>query len=229
MLQSALHWLGFGLCHQLPGRSFFGGGVQVSVCARDTGIYVGFVVSLVLLSLLHRGRRPREFPRPLGWAVLMLMIGSMALDGGTEYLGLRGTTNELRLITGLMSGFAIAALLVPMLNDVVWRTGSCDRLLDPAWKIGVWLSAVPVCYAAVWWVFPLLGVAYPIIVALCILATLTAVNLVMVCILPFFERKAERLLEAWPAIAVAFCVGLGEIWLAGALRLALIKWATGLG
>ena len=65
MLAEFLHWLGFGLCHQLPERSFFGGGVQVPVCARDTGIYVGFVVAFALIALVHRGERPTGFPAPV--------------------------------------------------------------------------------------------------------------------------------------------------------------------
>ncbi len=161
MLQTALHWLGFGLCHQLPERSFFGGGVQAPVCARDTGIYIGFCVAIVLISILHRPKRPRGFPSPLGWVAFGLMIGSMAIDGGTQLIGLRSSANDLRLITGLLSGFAIAMLLAPMLNDSVWRTSHNQRVLDPPWRLGVFVLVVPVVYAIVWWGAPLLGVAYP--------------------------------------------------------------------
>ena len=52
MLQGFLHWMGYGLCHQLPERSFFGGGVQVPVCARDTGIYFGVLISLALIAIV---------------------------------------------------------------------------------------------------------------------------------------------------------------------------------
>ena len=116
-LQALLHWMGYGLCHQLPERSFFGGGVQVPVCARDTGIYFGVLLSLGLVSVIHKGSRPRGFPTRAGWVAIAMMIATMAVDGGTEYAGLRGTTNELRLITGLLSGFAIGALIAPMIND----------------------------------------------------------------------------------------------------------------
>src|SRR6266404_9479319 len=33
------------LCHQLPDRSFFIAGHQFAVCARCTGLYVGFTVA----------------------------------------------------------------------------------------------------------------------------------------------------------------------------------------
>ena len=219
MIESFLHWFGFGLCHQLPERSFFGGGAQVPVCARDTGIYVGFLVSLALISALHRGSRPREFPSVAGWIAIALMIGAMGIDGVSSYAGWRATTNDLRLITGLLAGYAIAAMLAPMLNDVVWRTGSRERVLDPVWRLLVWLATVPVAFVAIRFVLPLLGIGYPLLVAAMILATLTAVNLVMVSILPPFERKADRLRDAWLSILIAIGLSFMEIWLAGLLRL----------
>ena len=222
MLQAFLHWLGYGLCHQLPERSFFGGGVQVPVCARDTGIYIGFCISLALIAVLHRPERPREFPTAWGWTAFALMIGSMAVDGGTEYAGLRSTTNDLRLITGLASGFAIALLLTPMLNDSVWRRGDSGRVLDPLWRLGAWLSAVPLAYVAVWYGAPLLGVGYPILVAVAILVTLSVVNMVMVCLTPWFDRKATRLIDAWPPFLVGLVLAFAEIWLAGLLRGSLV-------
>jgi uncharacterized membrane protein len=223
-------WMGYGLCHQLPERSFFGAGhFQVPVCARDTGIYFGILLSLAVISRLHKGSRPRELPTTAGWIAIALMIGTMALDGGTEYAGLRGTTNELRLITGLLAGFAIGAILTPMINDELWKTSSRERVLDSGRKIALWICAVPVAYAAIYWVLPLLGILYPILVALAIIATLMSVNLVLVCMMPPFERRAERLWQAWPALLIAFALSFLEIWLSGQLRAGIVGAATRLG
>jgi uncharacterized membrane protein len=226
VLTAFLHWMGYGLCHQLPERSFFGGGVQVPVCARDTGIYFGVMLSLALISAVHRGARPRELPNRAGWIAIALMIGAMALDGGTEYAGLRGTTNELRLITGLLAGFAIGAVLAPMINDEMWRTSSAERVLNTPWRLAIWLSGVPVAYAVVYWGLPLLGIGYPILVAIAIVATLTSVNLVLVCMLPPFERRADAIWQAWPALLIAFGVAWGEIWFAAMLRAGVLTLAA---
>jgi len=219
VIQSFLHWLGFGLCHQLPERSFFGGGTQVPVCARDTGIYLGFLISLIVISAVHKGDRPREFPAPAGWVAIALMIGAMGFDGVSSYAGFRTTTNDLRLITGLLAGYAIAALLAPMLNDEFWRTGSRQRVLAPTWRLLAWLASVPVAFVAIRYGAPWLGVGYPLLVAATIVATLTAVNLVMVCLTPPFERKADRITDAWAAILIAVALSVLEIWLSALLRL----------
>jgi uncharacterized membrane protein len=217
--------MGYGLCHQLPERSFFGGGVQVPVCARDTGIYFGVVISFVLISALHRGSRPIGMPTRAGWVMIALMIGAMALDGITEYAGLRPTTNELRLITGLLSGFAIGALITPMLNDVLWRTSSGERVLNTPIRLALWLLAVPVSYVVVYWGVPLLGLGYPILVVFSIIATLVLVNLVIVCVLPVFERRAENVMDTWAPVLVALALSGLEIWGAAQLRLATVALA----
>jgi uncharacterized membrane protein len=210
--------MGYGLCHQLPERSFAAGGVQLPVCARDTGIYFGILISLALIAYLHRGERPRELPTPAGWVAIALMIGAMGLDGVTEYSGLRGTTNELRLITGLLAGFAVGALIAPMLNDEFWKTSTRVAVLNTPWRLAIWLSAVPLAYVVMYWGMPLLGVGYAVLTALAIVATLVLVNLVLVCMLPMFERRAVRIADSWLAILVALGVSFTEIWLAGLLR-----------
>jgi hypothetical protein len=116
-------------------------------------------------------------------------------------------------------------LLAPMLNDSVWRASHNQRVLDPPWRLGLFLLVVPVLYVAIWWGAPLLGIAYPILTAIAILTTLTCVNMVMVCLTPWFERKAEKLVEVWPAALVGLALAFLEIWLAALLRLGLVALA----
>jgi hypothetical protein len=109
-------------------------------------------------------------------------------------------------------------MLTPMLNDEFWRRGSRERVLDPSWRLLVWLGTVPVAYVVIFYGAPLLGVAYPLLVVATIVATLTAVNLVLVCLTPPFERKAERITDAWAAILIAIAMSFLEVWLSNLLR-----------
>lgn len=219
MLERFLHWMGLGLCHQLPERSFFGGGIQVPVCARDTGIYLGFVAAFILLAIVHRGRRTRGFPGLHVWVVMGVFLAAMAWDGFSSYLGFRETTNTLRLLTGLGVGISVAAVIYPMLQDELWRTADSSAVLDPVWRFVTWLALLPVVYALVWWGGPLLGIAYPVLVAVCIVFTLAAINLVIVSMFPAFDRRAERLVQLWLPISIAVALAFVEIAAASALRM----------
>lgn len=221
MLEGFLQWMGLGLCHQLPERSFFGGGVQVPVCARDTGIYMGFVAAFALLAIVHPGERPREFPRWPAWAVMCVYLAAMAWDGVSSYAGLRVTTNDLRLITGLGVGIAAATVVYPMLQDEVWRLSGSGRLLEPSWRFWAWLLLLPASFVVIRWGAPLLGVGYPVLVAVCIVFTLAAVNLVIVAMLPFFDRRAERLSQLALPVLAAVVLAFAEIGAVSTLRLFL--------
>lgn len=225
MIDAFMHWLGFGLCHQLPERSFFGGGVQLPVCARDTGIYFGFVISMLVIAALDRGRRRSGMT---SWWVLALggvFVAVMAWDGVTSYAGLRATTNEIRLVTGLLAGFALPLVVVPLINSQMWRHFTLERVLERTWEVAVWAAAVPVSFALLWWGAPLLGIGYPLATAACILATFTAVNLVMVLLAPRFEQKAERLRDAWLPLLIALGLTLVEVAVTGWLRGVLLSLA----
>jgi uncharacterized membrane protein len=91
----------FVACHRRPDRSFFFRGRQFPVCARCTGILVGYLTyPLFLLELV-------ALPAWLG-ILLNLPAG---IDGVTQAWGRRCSTNPLRLATGLLSGLGQVALI----------------------------------------------------------------------------------------------------------------------
>lgn len=217
MLESFFHWLGYGLCHQLPSRSFFAGGVQLPVCARDTGIYAGFAASLLVIAVLEKGRRPTRLPAPwllaLGGAGVLTMI----VDGVTSYAGFRETTNAVRLATGLAAGWALPLVVVPMLNGQMWRRFDDAPLLSGLRGLW-WLAGLAASFALMYWLMPQTGLVYPVLLSVAIVVTLTAVNLVFVTLAPVFEGAAERLLAAWPQIALAGVLTVAELLAAGWIR-----------
>lgn len=225
MLEQALQWLGFGLCHQLPERSFFGGSFQLPVCARDTGIYLGFVFALIALRLVDRGRRSSEPPPLSSTLILIALIGAMAIDGLTSYSGLRETTNDLRLITGLAAGFGIAGLVYPMLNGQLWRNPGYDRVLGKASEMVGFLIALPLSFLLTKWGLPFLAEGYALLTAVAIVVTFATVNLVLVCLFPPFERKAHRLRDAWLPVLLALALTGVQLALASLLRWQMLKLA----
>lgn len=226
MIDAAMHWLGYGLCHQLPARSFFGGGTQLPVCARDTGIYVGFVISMLVIAALERGRRRTGMPPAWIMALGLAALVVMGWDGVTSYAGLRETTNVIRLATGLGTGFALALVIVPLLNAQLWHRSSPGAILSSPVDGIAWLAAAPFAFVAVYWGGPALGSAYPVLVAGTVLATFTAVNLVVVLLVPRLERCAVRLRDAWPAFALALVVTVAELAAADLLRVWLLSLAS---
>lgn len=223
MLEPVFRWVGYGLCHQLPQRSFFAGGFQLPVCARDTGIYAGFALSLALIALLERGRRPSEIPRP--WLVVVgaAFLGAMAADGVSSYAGWRSTTNDLRLLTGLLAGYALTLAVVPMVNGQMWRTLTRTRLLE-GWRAGVWLLSLVPTFGLLRWGLPVTGVLYPVLLTGAIILTFLVVNLVFTTLVPLFERRASRLRDAWPQIAIALALVVLELGAASGLRV----WLEGI-
>lgn len=228
MLARTLQWLGFGLCHQLPERSFFGGGVQVPVCARDTGIYVGFMIALAAIAIIHRPLRPRDFPDRWGWGVLGVFVAAMGFDGVSSYAGWRTTTNDLRLLTGIMAGFAAAAVIAPILNDELWVVSSPTRVLAPWKRLLSWVGLVPVSFVLIRWGGPLLGVGYPLLVALAIISTYVSVNLAIVGMWRSFDRRAEKVTALFVPILISLLLSVVEIQMAAMLRAGIFAFATSL-
>jgi uncharacterized membrane protein len=110
------HALLQGVCAQRPSHSFLFAGQPLPVDARMTGIYLGAASALLWYLLICRARCSGGFPRGT-WLGLALGIGVMAVDGlnslaadlaiATPY----ASTSLTRVVTGLLSGVAIGAVL----------------------------------------------------------------------------------------------------------------------
>jgi uncharacterized membrane protein len=197
--------IGYGICPQRASHSYFLAGQQLPVEARMMGMFVGFLLSVLVFAVLGRIRAGR-FPAWPILLVLALSAASMAFDGvnNTFYdLGLPhlyAPYNPARLITGLLMGAAMAGLLWPAFNMTVWREYHDVPVLDKAWHLIVLLVVLGAFAAAV-----LLGVDwlfYPVSILttageLALLTTLGAVGAVPVL------GRFQRAETGWDLLPVA--------------------------
>lgn len=118
-LQWKMYAVVHGICAQQ--HNIFFGDLQFPICARNSGIYISFLVTTIYLWALGRGRAGRIPPWPIT-AILIAFVAIMAVDGFNSMfvdLGLPHLytpRNELRTLTGLAMGMAIAVLLLLILN-----------------------------------------------------------------------------------------------------------------
>jgi len=88
------------LCHGIPSRCIELFGVPMPICARCVGIYAGLLIGLLVFWLLPiiTERAMRVF--------LFIAVTPLAIDGVTQLVRLRESTNPLRMATGIAAGLA---------------------------------------------------------------------------------------------------------------------------
>ncbi|MEO8665697.1 MAG: DUF2085 domain-containing protein [Ignavibacteria bacterium] len=88
-------------CHKLPHRSFFFRGRQFPVCARCTGMYLGYITfPFFMFDIIH-----------LSLVITLILLVPTFIDGLTQAYCSRESNNTLRLITGIMSGVGQMSLV----------------------------------------------------------------------------------------------------------------------
>jgi uncharacterized membrane protein len=123
ILSEVYYFIGSLVCHQISERTIYLDNLPLPVCARDTGIHMGFFIAFVFCFV--KGRLKSDKPPDLSISiVLVLMMIPMMIDGTSSYIGLRHTDNTIRLLTGLFFGMPIPIFLVPAANFKVFETNS---------------------------------------------------------------------------------------------------------
>ena len=146
-LMNLLWAIAFGICPQRPSHSLFFASQQMPIEARMAGIFGGFVLTTLVIFGQGRGRAWNT-PGRTATLVLLGFIALLGVDGANAFLYDVGLPNlyapnlALRLATGLLTGLAAAAFVVPAFNSTVWQTGQDAAPLD---RPTHWLAAlVPV-------------------------------------------------------------------------------------
>ena len=99
-------------CHQLPERSFFICGYQFPMCARCTGVLVGYIVAAL------------DFRRHIKSTLCILLGLPMLADWSIQYLNIKQSNNIRRFITGLLCGYGFIKLCIKIIYNV------CNQVLE---------------------------------------------------------------------------------------------------
>jgi uncharacterized membrane protein len=113
------------ICHGIASHSLSIAGTPMPLCARCFGIYAGGLLGIGIAAMSYR-RRFR-----MDTAHLFVALVPIVVDGGTQALRLRESTNELRLATGIVAGAAFL-LWVMQRIQVENRNVEADRPADLA-------------------------------------------------------------------------------------------------
>lgn len=108
-LYSYLVYLGFRTgCHQRPDRSFHFQGYQFPVCARCTGVIIGYLLSVPLYVTLGKHLK-----------LYLLFCLLMFLDWLAQYLNIMESTNIRRFITGVFGGHGVMGIQLIILTELI--------------------------------------------------------------------------------------------------------------
>lgn len=228
-LQWKMYAVVHGVCAQQ--HNIFLGGLQFPLCARNSGIYMSFLLTMGYIYLIGRGRAARLPP----WSVtvaLILFVVAMGVDGFNSLfvdLGqphLYEPDNFLRTLTGMGMGISIGVMLHIVLNMTL-RKNVDDQtpVLKSWWELlgimAIDLLALAAIYANLGFMFwPLAFTAFLGITGVLYLVALLLTSLVM-----GYEGKITRISQLALPATIAIVPTLLILGAMSYLRF----WLEGLG
>lgn len=225
---------GYAICHRITERSFSIAGRQLPLCARCTGMYLGFALTMLWLALAGRWRRSLLPPRRV-LAVLVLLVVLMGIDGVNSYSHffpgaphLYEPRNWLRLMTGLGTGVAMGAVLWPMVAETVWRKRERQPAVASLAELGGVLLVTAVAGLLVLSNEPTLLYVLALVSAAGVVAVVTLLNMVMGLLIVRRDGRAERWSHSVLPLALGLVLAAGQLGLVAYVRFALTGTMTGL-
>lgn len=203
-----LEWKMYAVVHGVCAQqhNIFLGDLQFPLCARNSGIYLSFLLTLIYLYAIGRGRAGRIPPWPIT-VLLLVFTAAMAVDGFNSLLldigqpNLYTPQNWLRTLTGMGMGVGVAVMLHLVLNLTLRKdVDQQQRALRSWWELAgilaIDLLALAAIYGNLWLMFwPLAFLAF-----FGITGVLYLVSLLLTSLFMGYEGKVTRLRQlALPA------------------------------
>lgn len=224
-LDHRLHMIVHGVCAQAHYLTI--GAYTLPLCARNTGIYAGFLATVLYLLVLGRARAakmpPLSITIALGLAVIIMGIdgfNSLLLDIGG--FNVYTPQNYLRVITGLGMGIAIGTFFVLMFNLSLRYDARHDQRVLRGWPelLGMVVTAAllyGLLFSAPEWLF------YPLAIfsVLGIVGVLFVANMFVVAMLTGLEGRVLRLKQLARPATFGLALTVGELALLSWLRVAM--------
>ncbi len=208
---SLAHWFGSAVCHQLPEDSYYIGGVELPLCARCSGMYLGALFTLIF----HAWHHPRAIALRRPWVLVALALFFLAWagDGLNSFLSavpvlphLYPPQNILRLITGTLMGITLGSLIFVMSNSLIWRNTNPAPIIETPRELLALLGmgALVVIIVQSEWGFFLYPLTLASLIAVLVLnsALMSALAASLMANLAQTWREARRPLTVGTAIAL---------------------------
>jgi uncharacterized membrane protein len=219
--------IGYAICHRIDGRSFHIGNIQMPLCARCTGIYLGVVLGVGLMMAAGRGRAGSSSPTPLIFT-FVAFIALMGMDGLNSYLTLLPglphlyePQNWLRLITGMLNGLAVTGLVYPIFNQTLWRNWENKPALANFRELGGLLLVAAIVVGIVLTGNPIALYPLALLSSLGVLALLTITTSMIFMLATRTENQARNWREAFVPLAAGLTIALAGILFIDVLRFAV--------
>jgi len=107
-----MYGIGDRLCHQKSERSYFINGNQMPFCARCTAIWIGIMIGLGIMIFYKI-----EFDEKI-LILLLVGIAPLAIDGIGQLANMWESTNLIRSITGLLTGYVTGIALGVIIDEL---------------------------------------------------------------------------------------------------------------
>jgi len=165
-------------------------------CARCSGIYIGFFISAIVLFLMFR-KKESSLPPLYIMIFLILFILSTIIDGALSYFTAVSTNNILRLVTGVLCGSAIMAIIYPIFNFEYYKDSGEEKIFKRPLKFVVFLVVLAITTLLLLLDNKVLGVIFYYLDFFSVIFTFYFINTVLIMLIPVFSKKSVKLFSVY--------------------------------